>query len=89
MHIIDEGTRFITTVLLNNMETKAIWNALICCWISIFTELQIGIKVDQDRNVGDYFNSLAEMDWRKVEKQESKPIMGFQFVNGTINQYKK
>ena len=61
LHIVDESNRFSAARFLPNVSTKAIWDALLRCWASIYNGLPNRILVDQGRNVGksEPFVSLA------------------------------
>lgn len=60
-HLIDAENHINAAFRLKNMETTNVWNVLIKCCTSIYTELPNRIIVDKGSHFGDSFIIIAAL----------------------------
>lgn len=65
--VVEEGTKFSTSRLLDDVTTKKIWTTLIECRASIYTGLPNRIRVNQGTNLGSAFVRMAELHGVDIE----------------------
>ncbi len=91
LHIVDEATRFSAAQFLANIGTKAIWDALLRCWATVYTGLPNRILVDQGSQLGksEPFISLARRSNvnRKLQGQKRTPV--WELESATTNLYER
>ena len=68
IQIVDEVTRFIAALFLDNVSTASLWSAFLKCWATIYTGLPRKTLVDHGSQFGGFLISLGAISIVDVQR---------------------